>query len=340
MWNRQNSGGTDATRTAQPRHRGWAVPVLASVALATTAVVAAAPAFAGGGHGDNGKDKQVFCNVEGNSGKWKAQIGGPSTEHEYPLIIDGETVWVHDQKDVNPAWDAICGDLYGKTDVTPAAPTFTEGSGKCVDGEAKYVNPTYTVPSTEKVEYVVNGTPKDAGTYDSSFDATVKIEAQGTDDSVNVKEPNTWTHTFGPKPELNCKKPYEPSMKLGTVTCDKADIAVSDKYSVGFGAFLTSDPGKSFNDRLSFTGNPPGDFGLHLDLSGLKAGTQITVFDASQAPGAEKPTNITVNVTVPASCGSTTPPPVVNPPKPEPKPEPKPSNPTTTNNPTGFHTTS
>lgn len=59
------------------------------------------------------KQKQVFCNIEGNSGKWKAQIGGPSTEHEYPLLVDGKTVFVQSQSKVDSSLDATCKSLYG-----------------------------------------------------------------------------------------------------------------------------------------------------------------------------------------------------------------------------------
>ncbi len=52
-------------------------------------VIAPAPmAFAGSKPkktDDSGTYQQVICNIQGNSGSWKAQIGGPSTEHEYPL---------------------------------------------------------------------------------------------------------------------------------------------------------------------------------------------------------------------------------------------------------------
>lgn len=55
-------------------------------------------------------DKQVYCNQQGNSGTWKAQIAnGQPNEHEYKL--DG--VFVHDQSDVTAAMDAKCQELYG-----------------------------------------------------------------------------------------------------------------------------------------------------------------------------------------------------------------------------------
>lgn len=51
--------------------------------------------------------KQVYCNQEGESGKWKAQIAhGQPNEHEQKL----EGVFVHDQSDVTAEMDAKCAE--------------------------------------------------------------------------------------------------------------------------------------------------------------------------------------------------------------------------------------
>lgn len=84
------------------------------LAVLSTGLLQAAPAYA---KTDN--DKQVYCNIEGDSGKWKAQIGGKETEHEYPLT----GVFVHDENDVTAGLDAACQTQYGTVTVTP--PVFT-----------------------------------------------------------------------------------------------------------------------------------------------------------------------------------------------------------------------
>jgi|GEM_PF-1675811 len=74
--------------------------------------------------GSGGTEQQVFCNLEGASGKWKAQIGGPSTEHESPLKdAQGNNIFVHDQKDVTDEMDTLCKEQYGA--VTAVAPEVT-----------------------------------------------------------------------------------------------------------------------------------------------------------------------------------------------------------------------
>ena len=321
MW--ISNSGTDATPTARPRRRGWIVPALVAGTL-VAGVVAATPALAGG-NDNNGKDKQVFCNVEGNSGKWKAQIGGPSTEHEYPLIIDGDTVFVHDQTEVTADMDAACTNQYGQTDVTPAAPTFNEGSGTCVDGKAKYVNPTYTVPSTEDVEYVVNGTPKDADTYVADFGDTVKIVAKSTDEKVNLNEPTSWSHTFGAKPDVTCEQPTPGTVVAGTATCTTATFTVT-----GQPLGLTTDPADL---EFQVSGEPPTTT-FTLDVSKLNPGSTVTL-TAYYDNGTDNPTPVSDSATLPASCG-TTEPPVEEPPTTKP-PATKP--PTTVNNPPTTTTT-
>jgi|GEM_PF-4808746 len=89
-----------------------------------------------------GNLKQVFCNIEGNSGKWKAQIGGPGTEHEYPLLVDNNPVYVHDQDDVTSTMDQQCQTLYGRETIpVPLAPAIND---PCGTGNATWVVPDDT----------------------------------------------------------------------------------------------------------------------------------------------------------------------------------------------------
>jgi len=86
-------------------NRRFVAALMALAVVISNVITPVAPAFAA-----DGKQQQVFCNKEGQSGKWKAQIGGPSTEHEFPL---NPAVFVHDQRDVTPELDALCQQQYG-----------------------------------------------------------------------------------------------------------------------------------------------------------------------------------------------------------------------------------
>lgn len=67
------------------------------------------------------------------------------------------------------------------TEVTPAAPTFTEDE--------------YVIPETTGVAYQVNGTPTDAGTYPAASSSTVTVTATAEEGYVIVGE-SSWTHTY------------------------------------------------------------------------------------------------------------------------------------------------
>lgn len=79
-----------------------AIPVVLYLMILTTSLA----------HGVDGPQlKQVFCNIEGKSGKFKTQIGGKSTEHEKPVLINGQPVYVQNQRDVTPEMEAYCASL-------------------------------------------------------------------------------------------------------------------------------------------------------------------------------------------------------------------------------------
>jgi len=83
-------------------NRRFIAALMAMAVVISNVIAPVTPAFATDG-------KQVYCNIEGNSGKWKAQIGGPRTEHEFPLT----DVFVHSQSEVTPELDAKCALQYG-----------------------------------------------------------------------------------------------------------------------------------------------------------------------------------------------------------------------------------
>jgi hypothetical protein len=108
------------------------------------------PAQAAFAHGGNSQPptnpdnlQQVFCNVESNSGKWKAQIGGPSTERKYPLLVDGQPVYVHD---LTSTMDTQCQTEYGPQVIDiPSTPTIND---PCGSGNAAWNVPTDTTMVT------------------------------------------------------------------------------------------------------------------------------------------------------------------------------------------------
>lgn len=91
-------------------NRRFVAALMAMAVVISNVITPVAPAFATDKPPQG--DKQVYCNIEGNSGKWKAQIGGKATEHEFPLT----GVSVHDQsdlKDRQSELDAQCALQYG-----------------------------------------------------------------------------------------------------------------------------------------------------------------------------------------------------------------------------------
>ena len=89
--------------------------------------------------------------------------------------IDGATSWTHDFSDV----------VTPDTEVTPAAPTFTDPPG--------VVSDTYTIPATAGVTYQVGGATAAAGTYPGSGTVTVTAVPQA---GYAIVGTSSWTHVF------------------------------------------------------------------------------------------------------------------------------------------------
>jgi len=115
--------------------------------LAAQAIMPSQAAFAAPG----GQLQQVFCNVEGRSGKWKAQIGGQSTKHEYPLLNNSQFVYVHNQNEVTDAMDTQCQTQYGtQTIPIPATPAVNDPCGPR--------NATWVIPGdTASIHWLLDG---------------------------------------------------------------------------------------------------------------------------------------------------------------------------------------
>jgi len=94
-------------------NRRLTAALMALAVVISNVIAPVAPAFA------SSNDKQVYCNIEGNSGQWKAQISNGNTEHEFKL----PGVFVHDQHDVTPAMNDQCTKLFQAP--TPTAPVAT-----------------------------------------------------------------------------------------------------------------------------------------------------------------------------------------------------------------------
>lgn len=79
--------------------------------------------------------KQVFCSL--SDGKWKAQIGGPSSN---PLLKDGEPVMVKDERGITRDMDQQCQAQYGVV-ALPAVPAVDD---PCGPRNATWVKPENT----------------------------------------------------------------------------------------------------------------------------------------------------------------------------------------------------
>lgn len=119
------------------------------LSVLSSGILQVAPAYAA-------QDKQVFCNIQGESGTWKAQIGGPGTEHELPLLINDAPVFVENQNQVTASMDAACVTQYGTVSVA-IAPSATEPTCE-TDGEL-------IVPVTEHVSWTGGVSGDGPGTY-------------------------------------------------------------------------------------------------------------------------------------------------------------------------------
>ena len=78
-----------------------------------------------------------------------------------------------------------------RTEVTPAAPTFTD-----LDGTA---NDTVTIPSVTGVQYSIGGTPRAAGAYPASGTVTVTAAAASDGYQLASGATTSWTSTFDSK---------------------------------------------------------------------------------------------------------------------------------------------
>ncbi|MFC7375398.1 S-layer homology domain-containing protein [Brachybacterium sp. GCM10030268] len=89
------------------------------------------------------------------------------------FVLDGEFEWKHS---------------FAAQTVTPEAVTFSDQSGTARD--------TYTVPSTEYVEYLVDGEVVEAGTYSAFGDVSVTARAV---DGYELTGTSTWSNSFTSK---------------------------------------------------------------------------------------------------------------------------------------------
>lgn len=102
------------------------------------------------------------------------------------------------------------------TSVTPKAPTVKDDS--C--GTA---NDTYTIPSTEGVDYYVGGNKLKAGTYTTGAVLSIEVTAKAQSGYV-VEGDASWTLTFTNQP---CEPgPAEPTGSIGEVTCKAGQASV------------------------------------------------------------------------------------------------------------------
>jgi len=128
------------------------------------------------------------------------------------------------------ALDGACGQ--SSTSVIPAAPSFTDAN--CADGE-----PSYTIPTTAGVTYLVDGTPTAAGTYPATNDTTVTITTVAQP-GYTLAGTTTFTHKFCPP---TCDKPVTPVPPSFTdATCVNGRASYTVPTSAGVAYLVNGTP--------------------------------------------------------------------------------------------------
>lgn len=91
---------------------------------------------------NDGTLQPVWCNIQGNSGTWRAQIAALPTEHEFPLLdAAGNQIVVHSQSEVTAEMDAQCVVQYGT--VTPITPRQVVVCGANNDTITLFAQPSH-----------------------------------------------------------------------------------------------------------------------------------------------------------------------------------------------------
>jgi hypothetical protein len=104
----------------------------------------------------------------------------------------------------------ICGGTSTPPAQNAADVTFTEGTGTCVNDQAEYTKPSFTIPESDVAAYYnkVTNQVVAAGPHMVDFGDTVTIVAKAKTD-VPLKGQTEWSHTFGSKPTVECSHPQQ-----------------------------------------------------------------------------------------------------------------------------------
>lgn len=108
------------------------------------------------------------------------------------------------------------------TEVTTAPVTFTEGTGTCVNSAPQYTKPFFVVPQSKVAAYYTHGAKLTPGKHEVEFGASVTVQAKPAKEGTKLTKPDSWSQTFGPKPELDCRvavTPAAPALSQGTGAC-------------------------------------------------------------------------------------------------------------------------
>ncbi|HET6622840.1 MAG TPA: hypothetical protein VFG56_02815, partial [Candidatus Saccharimonadales bacterium] len=191
-------------------------------------------------------------------------------------------------------WVEGCEQPQPPTEVTPAAPTSHDVCGTA--------NDTYTVPSTEGVDYLVDGKVVKAGTYPGSGSVTVTAKAQ---DGYKLKGDSSWTFQFTDEP---CQQPpteVTPAAPSSTTpTCDNPNETVTPGDMPGVvwspSGPTTLKPGES----VTYTASPAE--GYEFPQGAQTEWTFTNNFDTSKCETPPPPPTSSHDFTVSPNQGSCT----------------------------------
>ena len=117
--------------------------------------------------------------------------------------LTGTTTWTH-------TYPAAPTDCEG-----PAAPSFTDD----VCAATAPAGASYTIPDTDGVDYLVDGTKATAGTHEAKDSTTITITAVASD-GHELNGTTTWTHTYPAAPTDCGASGAAPAPKFTDATCE------------------------------------------------------------------------------------------------------------------------
>ncbi len=166
--------------------------------------------------------------------------------------LTGTTTWTH-------TFPAAPTDCEG-----PTAPSFTDDA--CATSAP--AGASYTIPDTEGVDYLVDGTKAAPGTHEATDGSKITITAVAQDGHP-LNGTTTWTHTFAAAPTDCGASGAAPAPTFTDATCDSPDASYTIPSSTNV-TYLV-------NGVEASAGKHSGTAGTKVSISAVgKAGYTIT----------------------------------------------------------------